>query len=593
MTTAPPFFISLHPVDSSFAVQTIAIAHSDSIQLLLGGTRPSYFNSSEVPHHTADFIFNDCNIDPNVASISHVDGIISLNHHSDGKNVQLNDVLLLAKETMALSHGDHIDLGYSSEYTNGFRSRLRLRVAITASLPSTFRASSCSPVSPTSFMSATPAALCACFQLLTANEVLQEQLDEAQHRLQHTLDALQSAPVGHSRPYSYLLADLRVAYNEFARSHPEQETDSVHPPDTPEDCWAVDAPVAQLTLTPNDSELEHQLIGRPFADNDASDVLDTCVHDGDPSCDAAVQGCPTPSHQSSAQPNGSEDATVDIVAKDSPGVLIRPSSPESSTSTSVLTSVLADLTVPPIAAAQSPFIESTSVPTSVLTSVLAESTVPALEHDALTTSIDASERSRRRRYRRADRAQRAWLRARRKEATVRLANATVAVERVGTAWIRARTQLLKDTAYVSTLNASESFRTSNARSSTAADTSSSSLLCSAVTSAAPELPFSPTADVIHPCETHSGTTTSSRQVPLPDGSLSQPPSIPPCMPPFCAPAIPHPIGWSIIQTIQQVSKFLATALPYCSLEYSGPYQPNLHPFLLPNVSSATPGLLTS
>ncbi|KAE8234958.1 hypothetical protein A4X13_0g9676 [Tilletia indica] len=96
---ATPFFISLIPVNSTFAPQSVAISDFDNVRFLLGGTRPTYSYSPSAPHHTADFLFDDCNIHHDFASISYVDGVISLSSHGDEYKVRVNDTTLIGKET--------------------------------------------------------------------------------------------------------------------------------------------------------------------------------------------------------------------------------------------------------------------------------------------------------------------------------------------------------------------------------------------------------------------------------------------------------------------------------------------------------------
>ncbi|CAD6906548.1 unnamed protein product [Tilletia controversa] len=220
--TSPAFFLAFTPVNDHchLPAQSICISHFDNIHLLLGGKHSSYYRRQDVPHHTADFIFDHSNLEPDHAVVAYTDGAILIAHTGDASAIHINGKMLATDVKQELFDGDDVELGHLDAYTSNFRCVLRLRVTISDTPPRAFIFHSTSSIPTSYFIFTTSTALLAWNQLLASNERLSEQLDETQIRLQHTLDALHTASSTPPRTYQQLLQDLRSASERHASASP-------------------------------------------------------------------------------------------------------------------------------------------------------------------------------------------------------------------------------------------------------------------------------------------------------------------------------------------------------------------------------------
>ncbi|CAD6958588.1 unnamed protein product [Tilletia caries] len=276
--TSSAFFLVLKPVDThcDLPAQSIAFSPFDNVHLLLGGKRSSYYRRQTVPHHTADFIFDHANLEPDCAVVAYKDGAVLIANTGDANTVQINGLPLAADIKQELFDGDDVKLGHPDLYNSNFNCALQLRVTISDTLPPALRFPSPSSIPASSFVSITSTALLVSDQLLASNERLAEQLHETQLRLQHTLDALHTASSSPPRTYQRLLEDLRSASERHASalttSVPTSVLTSAQENAPPYTASSPPKSSAHRTLTCSSSSGGQPL--PPFASRLESDAID-------------------------------------------------------------------------------------------------------------------------------------------------------------------------------------------------------------------------------------------------------------------------------------------------------------------------------
>ncbi|KAE8215102.1 hypothetical protein CF319_g9040 [Tilletia indica] len=210
--SSSPIILTLVPVHHPTDAQSISFLASDSMRLHLGGTHIKDSYSPRPSLHSVDFVFKESLLASNHAEISVRAGVVWITPLHEDDTVSINNQPLRSEETARIHHLDKLHLSYYESYDNAVNSVIELEVHLT-SLPL--------PLLPSAgqalhyrlpHVSTTPTVFSAFQDLRASAARLENELSETRRRLQDALDAAEAHTcilTPPPRPYAQLLNDLK------------------------------------------------------------------------------------------------------------------------------------------------------------------------------------------------------------------------------------------------------------------------------------------------------------------------------------------------------------------------------------------------